>query len=763
MKNPGARLRWLPARTPPILRLVAYSSALVGLLSYLSFRGIYSHPKQVELRLRERLAAILADGAQVEVTGAAYRYGQGTRVESVDIDSPWVSSDGLPVVRMRGLHLDARVVECSEDGNGTRFVRRRPSTGGGRRLVVCAASINLEHEGVVSQDDEPIAGWQGWNFHRLLGPGPLEAALASEPFDLEIRRLDLGWWLARQNVDTPPLRIEARDVRVSGSLTRLSVTAALTACGWWDTGSVVIVGPVAGRWRVTGELLNFRAGRDWLALLPAGHAELWRSIDPQGSSTLELRELSLGPTDGAAVGDSSEVLDLLWRHHDTTMRLPVVDVAMSAVRGVWHVTEDGVAWGADAAQPPTRCEVWGQPCRLSGRLGTDGQGKLRVEIVNGAISTLQGVVTGSALAWLVRAARASGSIEGSWTLRYGNDASPLWTSALTLAHITFASLRALSCETVEIESAGTRVRDAEDGTSGGEGRLWITGLDWDGIGRFGGGVDIGWDGSRLRFDLDDVTLTAAAAKEKTAATRGTSGEAVSPAVPRKTDTRPGRVDGWLERTRDGGHWRVDLRWTEVPLVTKILRAAAVSGEFRTTPQRPAGALSAIGTGTLRLGRGTVPAGVVAPASWEFERGECEWEWEWEEGGIRIRRLELFAREADASDSGLPPEQENGETGVEEPGAVDALRAEGTIGFDGAVDIVCKPVFRAGRQRSTTPMPETSPPGEQVRNDDRRDDDAAAAQGLRAGRITGFLGAPDSRRSRPGDPAFRGARATLRGR
>lgn len=737
MKNPFAELRFPLARSRPILRAVVYSALVTVALSYLSFRWIYSHPRQVEIRLEAQLARAVTGGVRVQ--RAAYEYGRGTRAEQIDIDAPRTSSGGRLLTRLREVHIDTGVVDCGGAVGGSTTARRPGSTSGRRRVVVCAASLHLEHDGSATDVDAPVDWAKGWNVDELFHDGLLGEVLATERFDIEVRQLDLDWLLLRPAGEKWSRAVEARDVRVSASANGLSLSVPLSASAWWDAGRVDIEEWLPGsRWRASGELVNLRSGKEWLPFLPEGHAGLWRAIDPRGASTLELLELSRVYLAGSVSGEPTFELDLLWRHYDTTMRLPGVDVGMSAVSGIWHVTGKQVAWGDDAGQPPSKGEVWEQPCRLSGRLGTDGEGELNLEISDGALSTLREAVTSPPLADLLRAARASGSISGSWTIFPGKTKSTLWSSTLTLAHMAFAGFGTLSCEKVKVVNLTARRPNETGGTGGGKGRLEIIGLDWTGIGRFGGGVAASWDEKALRLDLDGITLTS------------TPGASPAAAAPRETGTPRGSVSGSLSRPHDGSRWRVDLGWKDVALTTRVLRAVPTSGDFHAPARRPTDDPAARGAGAVRLGPGTVPARIVGETSWDFERGACEWELI--DAGVRIRRLELVGAVADGSADG----DENG-SGDGDGTTGGALRVAGTIGFDGSVDLVCVRVAAAGRKRLTALAPDASP------REWLGDLATAAAEGLRAYRISGFLGAPDSREIRRSDPAFSRAGAAGEGR
>jgi hypothetical protein len=742
MKNPFAELRFPLSRSLPITRAVVYSALVLVLLSYLSFRWIYSHPRQVEIRLEAQLSRAVTSGVRVQ--RATYEYGRGTRAEQIEIDAPRTSTSGRLLTRLRQVHLDTAIVNCGDAVGGSTTARTPGSTRGRRRVVVCKASLHLEHDVSATDVDTPVDWTQGWNVDGLFRDGLLGEVLATERFDIEVRQLDLDWRLLRPAGGKWSRAIHAQDVLLSTSSNGLSLSAALSSSAWWDAGRIDVEWLPGSRWLVRGELVNLRSGKEWLPFLPDRHARLWRAIDPRGASTLELRELSRVLRTGAADDEPAFVLDLLWRHYDTTMRLPGVNVGMRAISGIWHVTGEQIAWGDDAGQPPSMGEVWAQRCRLSGRLGTDGEGQLNLQISTGDLSTLREATTSPALADLLRSARTSDTISGSWTIFLGKAKSALWTAKLTLTNISFAGFGALRCEEVRVVDLTARRPSDADGTGEGTGRLAISHLDWDGIGRFGGDVVVIWDEKAMRLVLDDVTR------------ESIPGSSSATDAEREPGTATGSVSGSLVRPQDGSGWRVDLSWKDIPLATKVLRADPTSGDFHAPAKRPTKDPSASGTGTFHLGPGTVPARIVGETPWDFDRGACEWELV--EGAVRIRRLELVAATTDTEAERNGEGNGNADRNDSDDGngtGGGALRVAGTIGFDGSVDLVCVRVEEAGRERLTALAPGASP------REWLGPVETAAAEGLRAYRISGMLSAPDSRKIRRSDPAFSRAGRTTK--
>jgi len=130
MKNPLRRLRLPVLRAPPLWRAVAFSGIVVVGLSYLSFRWIYSHPRQVEIRLAEELQSLVT--SDVRVSGAHYGFGEGTEADQIDVDASSRTTSGSRLLaRLREVHVDTRDVECSKTGRGAPSARARGGGGEG--------------------------------------------------------------------------------------------------------------------------------------------------------------------------------------------------------------------------------------------------------------------------------------------------------------------------------------------------------------------------------------------------------------------------------------------------------------------------------------------------------------------------------------------------------------------------------------------------------------------------------------------------------
>jgi len=761
-------LRLPRPRVHPVRRMVLYSGILAAALGYSSFRWIWSHPRQVEIRLEEALSRALRGGVRVE--GAGVHRGGGVRARQIDVDAPRTSSGTRGLARLREVHVDTSSVEC--DGAGGAATPSRPSAASaGRRCVVCSASLALEHDAAVSANDREVDWSSGWNVDGLFDQDVFAALLSGEGFDAEVRRLELDWQILRAGGRKSTLRVEARDARVEARDGGVWFEARLPQCASWAAGRIEANWVPGISWQLSGRFENLVAGdvggrdvggRDerrrvdeWLPFLPQSIATLWQRVDPRGVTTLEVRRC--GWRARSAVGDATTgaggefELDVLWRHFDSTMRVPRLGAEIVSVRGLARLGLDALDWGDAAGLTPARGEIWGQECRVSGRVVSSSEGarapvdsRLTLEIVDG---TLSGLAPGlSPLAQILRELRPRGALSGRLAIDTRATSTRVCEAALVVAALSFPGFPVLSCERLEWRDLIVSERPAPgasvaSGAHDASASIDVRGLDWKGFGRFDGTLQMRWDEHALRVETSDWESWRA---------RDEPGDARSDDEGARARGTIGRVRGHASRAHADGRWEVAAEWDGIAIATRVLESDAISGKVESAS--PSAAVAATrGTGSVELGAGTVPANIAGEASYRFARGRGGIAFDGD--GIAIERLELEGDDW-------------------------ALRARGALRWDGSLDIV---VVRADHDRRAQllALPPNAPPSAWLLEDPPAESSPASAASARekppapasesgardeppapepdscptAFRISGTLAAPLSRPIQRSDPAF----------
>ncbi len=502
---PGAIRGGLPRwKARPLVRALVYSSAVAVALAYVSYRFIWAHHAQVEIRLTAHLESLI--DSSVRVKGARYRVLEGTRATQIDLGAPRAVGAGRVLARLRGVHVDAASIECGRGDLGTlaSVWEAARSAGVPRQIVVCGADLVLVH-----REDSAARGAgsgaaagvsDGWSVAGLVRPGAWQELLRHEgqlllrDATVELRRVRrAGADLVRE--------VELRDLIVELGGGRLHGEVAILEGRHWVGGQADFTYAPGAGLVVRGRLESLDGVSEWLPFLPAGLGELVAEVAPGGAVTLELQRLEWGGASDVGAGGGPRI-DATVRHWGSTLRVPRLGVGsgetegdgaleLHVIDGRTRVRATGHAWGAPRAQPPARGGRGGQRGARTGSVPVTGAravtangstrgegdgeggvdvppGELRLEFASAPIGLATWTRDGPrGVAELASETRLAGSVGGTLRLRPHRDksdarvganaaAGPRWAADVELTDLVSKAWPQLRCRraTVRLGTSG---------------------------------------------------------------------------------------------------------------------------------------------------------------------------------------------------------------------------------------------------------------------------------------------------------------------
>lgn len=726
MKNPLGALqvpRWFSGS---LARTALYSGVLLALLAYLSYRLVYSHPAQVQRRLQRQLEPYLVDVSQLRIHGASYSYGDGTRLERIEIPAAPVLEEHL-LGRLEGISIGP-----AAGGAGSSLgLRGRLATaarGGLASMHVETAHVDLEHQ----SEERPGDRGGRWNFGECLRLPEISQELRTRPLQISLDAVKLSFHEIREK----PLRCELRDVIARREREALTFQGQLPGCEHWVDGEIRGRLSPVGDLSLHAHLRDFRSLELWIPLFPEGLRNLVTALEPRGThSTQALRwdqgegftvDLELGVR--RQQGRNVE-LTLLLQHSDTSLRLWPSGPRLAHVKGRMRVQGERLLLGTDTGPTakecaPLECQAWGTECLLSGELRPSG-GSARLRLPTTSLARVPASRFPAPVRSVLEGLRPTGHVEGELVVT-PKSALHAWQSELRLADVEFHGFSPLAV------AAATLTLTA--GEMKGAGKLALDGLRWEGLGEIHGELAVNWDAVGLSVKAFDLRVrpgqNAAQGSEeaKSGADRGT-GEGGAPSGEGRGDdpARPSSrrstasLFGELSWARRDGALKGEAKWSNVQLDCGVLQAARVGGTLRFQPGskfRPdlrGWILEAVGD--LQLREIELPPGVAGEERLSFSTGNSR------------LRLDLKGLEI---------------AGLSLTGPSGTLRAGGRIAADGEVGFL---LLHAGGEAAErlAKLPLEAPPSAWL---------GAAGEDFRAYRLGGYTSAPASRPTDATDPAFR---------
>jgi hypothetical protein len=709
---------WWRIFTPGLwMRVGLYSSGLVVLLVYLSYRLVYSSSGQVETRLRQELESWIV--APLDLEGARHDWRQGTTLRRLDVSSPQGPQRQL-LARLQHLKLGASWGDCPpEEGAqraGPRGLRGPPRLSADddaeRRWLVCSARIRIDAVG------EEIWSRAAWTraAGSILAPGRLGALKSETPFDLFLESMELEVEGGGGD-DARRLDLKIADLLVQKRAQGLRAECVLPECELWEEGALEASLDDRGVLRMAGRIENVVEADALLALATAPLRQSWLALRPQGLCDIELRRLEVD-----LEAAQPAVLDIVVVHHDSRFRFGGVEAAHG--HGPMRLEAEALAFGGEGGIEPLRVEVLGLPCRVEGRL-SGALGEVHLQHEEASLASVGTRGAAGLVSVLVDELRPSASVvRGEGQVRFGRG-GPSWSWTLKLGSVSVAAMGAVRFHDgldLRIERGPAPREGAPSATGEGRGRgeVVLGGVECVGIGLLRGSADLVWDDQVLEITGRDLRVSAASPHADSLPAASGSAE-LKGASSRGYE---GKVDAslrffWRDRRLEGS-----LDWQGVAVASALISAERVKGRW-TFGQRESGhkeiadgsgAPSGGGGGECELEAVRVPAGILAEEEAVFESGKALLRGG--DGGVEVVGLLLEGRD-------------------------DALRVRGTLRWEGGIDVVVVRV-RGEMARALAALPLQSAPAEWR---------GAAGLEFTGFELRGTVSAASSRPLSPTDPVF----------
>ena len=598
----------------PMSLIALYSAATILVLAYVSYKWVYSHPSQVAVRIQK---AIEATGAgPVVVTGATQETLSGMRADKIEFQSA-----EQVVADFSGVYVADAQVDCGqgvEDQNVAASVEAG-GINGGLPVLVCSARIELA--GLQGAEAGSPAEWKPAG---LPTAEKLHQRASADPFELRVRELELQ--LSVGEAEGKPSwskGVHFNNLQLSAGLDGLSGRAAVSRSAVCDGGQLEFSSAGADDWRVWGGVENIRDAGEWINLLPSPWQSLWHSLSPTGSFSLRIDR-------PGEAGFSGRIRTSAW-----SFRLPVTGLVPVGVNGFARLGEGNIAWGKEAGLEAAAVVLLGQNGALSGRLGTEGEGRLSVAIAEEKLTDTLPADAPRVLGNIFDALRPSARVQGKLDISVSSLAedSGSWELALALDELKLRGAHAIVPGAVQLDLKGD-VGGKGRGTTA-QGQLEIRDVTVAGLFSLKGVLGLSWVGEDLALDAGGLELRPAG-------------------VPATEEAR-GRLLGRLQTVNGGVGVEGKVSWVETELRSSLLRVLEMSG----FAEIEVGTGIVLGAGSLKDAR--IPAGILGEEELNYQRGRADWSVDGD--GLHVAALEL-----------------SGDKG--------AIRATGTIGFDSRIDLVC---------------------------------------------------------------------------
>lgn len=509
------------------------------------------------------------------------------------------------------VHVGDAQVDCGQGGQPQKTTAAVEAGGisGGLPILVCSATAE-------------------WKLSAFPPAGKLRQYVAADPFELRVKKLDLGVPLGGDGGEPPwSKRVNLDNLLLSAGPDGMEGRVEIARSAACDGGELEFSSADAAAWVVRGGIENIRDGGEWVGILPAPWKSLWKKLSPAGSFSLRIDRLDKS---ASASDFSGRIRSSAW-----SFTLPVVGLVPTGVNGFAGLRNGSIAWGEDAGFKSAAVVLLGQNGTLSGRIGAEGEGQLSVTIaeekMTGALSPDAPRVLGNIFETLQPSARVRGGLDISIS-SLAEDSGD-WKLALAFTGMKFHGAPSIVPGKVRLGLNGAPGGKGRGGVAQGE--LEIEDMTVAGLFSLKGTLGLSWGGEDLALEVGDLEIR--------------------PAMAPAGDETNGRLLGRLRTVNGGGGIEGKVSWVGTELRSSLLTALEMSGDA----EIEVGTGIVLGDSSLQDAR--IPAGIFGEEELSYERGWSDWSVDGD--GIHIAALELS-------------------------GGQGALRATGTIGFDSHIDLVC---------------------------------------------------------------------------